>query len=310
MSLELSFVVVTDTFATIRDVVRAVRAQSISPAIELVIVCRSGAELELDPRETAGIGAVRVVEAEAIMPLSPARAAGVRAASCPLVFIGETHSYPAPDCLQALLAAHAGGDYAVVMPVIENGNPTKALSWALLMLTYRHWIDPAVRTEIETIATYNGCFRRQALVDLGERLAEMLDYGSGLDALLRDRGGRFLIEPAARLAHLNVATFRGWLPERFLTGRFWGTARSRGWSASRRLLYFLATPIAAVLIAGKPLRSVQWAYQKSRAPAGTLALILLSAMVTAAGEATGYLAGGGKAALQLAEYEVHRSRYI
>ncbi len=310
MTLALSYVVVTDTFETIRGVVRAVGAQTVSREIELVIVCRSETELALDRRATETIGAVRVLEVSEIMPISPARAVGIRATSAPLVFVGETHSYPAPDCMEALIAAHASDDYAVVTPVIENGNPRKAMSWAGLMLTYRHWIEPAARAEIDVIATYNACFRRSALVGFGDRLEAMLDYGSGLDVSLRADGGHLLIEPAARLKHLNVASFSGWLPERFLSGRFWGTARSRQWSPARRLLYTLAGPLLPFMIAGKPLRSPQWAYHRARVPAGTLALILLSAVVTAAGEVTGYVAGGGRSAIQLAEYEIHRSRYL
>jgi hypothetical protein len=105
VSLELSYVVVTDTLETILDVVRAVAAQTIRDRIELVIVCPSERDLELDTAEIRGIGAVRVVEVGAVVPLSPPRAAGILAASCPLVFVGETHSFPAPDCLEALLAA-------------------------------------------------------------------------------------------------------------------------------------------------------------------------------------------------------------
>lgn len=169
MTLRMSYVVVSDTFATIREVVRAVAGQTVRDAIELVIVCPSRAVLELDDGATAGIGAIRIVECGAVIPLSPARAAGIHACSCPLVFIGETHSYPAPDCLAALLAAHDSGDYAAVAPLIENANPVKALSWASLMLTYRHWLPPAQRGVIDTVSTYNSCFRRQALLDLAPR---------------------------------------------------------------------------------------------------------------------------------------------
>ncbi len=310
MSLQLSYVVVTDTFATIRDVVRAVRASSIAADVELVLVCPSERELGLDSAETTGIGALRVIEFGAVIPISPARAAGIRAATCAFVFVGETHSFPAEGCLEALLAAHRSGDYAAVMPVIMNANPEKALSWAGLMLTYRHWLEPAARAGIDVLSTYNACFRRDVLVRFGDRLTAMLDYGSGLDAELRASGGHFLLEPAARLLHLNIAALRGWLPERFLSGRFWGNARSRDWSTGRRLRYVLGAPLIPIMIAGRAIRSPQWAHHQHLMPRGTLALVILSAVATAAGELMAYVAGEGHTPIWLAEYELHRARYL
>ncbi len=310
MSLELSYVVVTDTFETIRGVIRALAAETVRDRIELVIACRSEQELCLDASLTSELGAVRIVEVESVIPLSPARAAAVHAASCPLVFIGETHSFPAPGCLEALLAAHASGDYAAVTPVVENANPDQALSWAGLMLTYRHWVEPVTRGEISELSTYNACFRRDLLLAFGDRLAPMLDYGSGLELDLRTAGGRFLIEPAARLAHLNVASLNGFLPERFLSGRFWGSARARRWSRARRLLYVAAAPVIPFLIAGKAVRSRQWAHHRRRMPRGTLGAVLACAVATAAGEVAGYLLGMGRTPVRLAEYELHRARYL
>jgi Glycosyl transferase family 2 len=310
VSLELSYVVVTDRFETIRDVVRAVAAQTISDSVELVIVCPSQRELAIDIAETAGIGQVLVVEFSPVVPLSSARNAGIRACSCPLVFVGETHSYPAPNCLAALLAAHRSGSYVVVSPVIENGNPVKALSWASLMLTYRHWLEPVERCEIGMVSTYNACFRRAALLEQGDDLARLLDYGSGLDVRLRASGGRFLIEPAARLAHLNIAAWRGWLPDRFLSGRFWASARSRDWPVSRKLLYFVAAPLLPAFIAGRALRSPQWAHHRARLPRGTLSLVVLGGIITAAGEAIGYVRGKGTSPARLAPYELHRTDYL
>jgi len=307
---ELSYVVATDTFETIRAVVRAVAEQTVRDRVELVIVCPSERELALDPAETETIGATTVVEAGTVVPLSRARALAIRRSSCPLVFIGETHSFPAPDCLELLMAAHSSGDYAVVIPMIENGNPEKALSWATLMLTYRHWIEPASRGEIDVVSTYNACFRRDVLLGFGDRLEAMLDYGSGLDVELRARGSRFLIEPAARLAHLNVAARNAWLPERFLAGRFWASTRSRRWPGARRAAYVLASPLIPFLIVGKAIRSPHWAHHRARMPRGTTGAVLRCAIATAAGEVTGYAVGGGRTPVRLAEYELHRTRYV
>jgi Glycosyl transferase family 2 len=309
VTLDVSYVIPTDTFDTIRDAVHAVARQTIADRVELVLVCPSSRELQLGDVAVRGIGAVRVVEVGSVGELSAPRAAGIRAASCPLVFIGESHSFPAPDCLDHLVAAHRSGDYAAVMPVIENANPEKAGSWATLMLTYRDWLEPAQRGEIRRISTYNACLRRDLLLAFGDRLDSMLDYGSGLDADLVARGGRLLIDPSARVAHLNVAG-RGLFGERYLSGRFWAVGRARRWSKTRRLVYIAGAPLLPVVIAGKALRSTQWAHHREQMPRGTLAAILVMAVAAAAGEVTGYIAGAGRAPGMLSEYELHRERYV
>jgi hypothetical protein len=310
MSLLVSYVVVTDTFATIRGVVRAVRASSIAGSVELIIVCPPAPAFGLEDAETDGIGAVRVIEVREIIPLSPARTEGIRAASCPLVFIGETHSFPQPGCLEALVAALENAEFAAATPVIENANPQKAFSWAGLMLTYRHWLAPATKGEIDMVSSYNACYRRDHLVALGDRLTAMMDYGSGLDRHLLKNSGRLFFEPTARLRHLNMAAFPAWMAERFLSGRFWGTTRSRHWSPARRLAYVLGAPLIPVLMAGRALQSPQWAHHRQQMPRGTLVALLLCALATAAGEVTAYIAGNGKTPIRLAEYELHRARYL
>jgi hypothetical protein len=307
---QVSYVLATDTFETVREVVRAVAGQTVKGAIELVLVCPSQHELGLEPEAVDGIGEVRVIEVGTLVPLSHPRAAGIHAASAPLVFVGETHSFPEPSCLETLLAAHREGHYAVVMPAIVNGNPERASSWANLMVTYRHWLAPAERGEVEEVSTYNGCFRRELLVAYGDRLPEMLEYGSGIDRELKAQGYGLLLEPAATLRHLNVARIGAWLPDRFLGAQIWGAARGRRWSLARRLAYALASPLIPLLLVARVLRSRQWADHRSSMPAGTLPGLVLSAVAIGIGEATGYLIGSRSAPSRVAKYELHRDRYI
>ena len=56
-------------------------------------------------KTVAGFAAFRVVEHDP-MQLPAARAAGVRAAGAPVVFVGETHTYPHERWAEALIAAH------------------------------------------------------------------------------------------------------------------------------------------------------------------------------------------------------------
>ena len=69
--------------------------------------------------------------------LPEARAAGVRAASAPIVFIGETHSYPQPGWAEALLTAFEG-PWAAVVPAIGNANPNGRSELGVVSVRLRH----------------------------------------------------------------------------------------------------------------------------------------------------------------------------
>ena len=89
----LAVVLATDCFATVAPVVSALRRQDERGRIELVLVAPPGGLADLDERNVAEFAAVRRVDVASIVDLAAARAAGVRAATAPLVFIGETHTY-------------------------------------------------------------------------------------------------------------------------------------------------------------------------------------------------------------------------
>lgn len=71
-----------------------------------------------------------------------ARAAGVRAATAPVVALAEDHAFPAPGWAEAFIERHGEG-WAAVGPVISNANPRSATSWANLLIEYAPWLEGA-----------------------------------------------------------------------------------------------------------------------------------------------------------------------
>ncbi len=134
-SARMSVILPTDVYETIRGVVRRLRQQTVRDQLEIVIVAPVGAPLGLDESELQGFAGVRIVRVEALQPIGAARAAGVRAARAPLVFIGETHSYAHPTCAEMLIEA-LSGPWAAVVPGFSNANPRGSLSWSLFLMDY------------------------------------------------------------------------------------------------------------------------------------------------------------------------------
>ena len=103
-ALRLSIVLATDTYETLRPVIRSLRRQIDREHLEIVIIALGESLGQINLAQLDGFGAVRVVAISTPLSLPRARAAGVRAASTPIVFVGETHCFPEPDMCSRLLA--------------------------------------------------------------------------------------------------------------------------------------------------------------------------------------------------------------
>src|SRR5262245_53619015 len=99
----LSVVLATDAYETIRPVLSALRRQASAPQIEPIIVLLGDGSTTVRLEDLSTFPHAKVVRS--VNDLPEARAAGVRVASAPIVFIGETHSYPQPGWAEALLTA-------------------------------------------------------------------------------------------------------------------------------------------------------------------------------------------------------------
>jgi hypothetical protein len=308
-ALALSVVLPTDTWDTIHPVVERLRRQTVASTIEVVLVVpESGAaSFARMPRE--GFGAVAVVTVEAILPLARARAAGVGAATAPLVFLGETHSYPQPTWAEAIVAAAAArDDIAVFVPVFGNANPNGALSWSAFLLDYGGWQDGHHGGEIDGVPIFNSVYRRRVLTEVADP-GLALGHGDAMALHLRAHGHRALIVPAARLDHVNIAQRRAWIRERLSTGRLLAANRASVWGWARRIAYAGAFPLIAAVLARRALPSA-YRHGGAAAPAGTVPAMLAAITLKAFGEALGYAGGGSPRVEESAdEFELHKLSY-
>ena len=101
----MSVILPTDTWETILPVIERLKERTPKDQIELVVVLPSAHSQQASTESLTHFAAVRIAKVDSVVPLGPARAAGVRAATAPLVFIGETHSYPRSGMMQALIDA-------------------------------------------------------------------------------------------------------------------------------------------------------------------------------------------------------------
>ena len=308
-SPRLSVILVTDRYATVRKMVECFGAQQRRDQVELVFVTPTAGEIPVGAGELQAFAAARVVEVDSVTRLPPARAAGVRAATAPLVYLAETHAFPQPGFVEAIIAAHEAGWNAVV-PAVGNANPADgAWSWSILLLDYGDRLATNPPGERTKLGPHNTAVERELLVQLNGDLATLLAPGSALADELRSRGARIGFRPDALIDHVNVARPLAWVGERFTGGVLLARARVGRWSLARRLLYAGGSPLIPVLWLSRTLRVVRWRDRRREVPRLTLPLMILGTVIWALGEFVGYLGAGGDAEVRMTEYEMNKLRY-
>jgi hypothetical protein len=304
----LSIIVPADRFADIAELAVCLRAQTVAGRIELVVPTTAPHEMAPDRPELRGLAGVVAVPVASVHPLPAARAAGVAAASAPVIFLGETHSLPEPDWAERLLAAHDTG-WRRVTPVLFNGNPDGALSWAAFLLDYGSRASFLPSSPLAWAPVHNASYPAEWLRSNADALERLLDgyrrYAEGREP---EEGAYRAAD--ARMGHLNVSRPLHWAHERYLAGRLAGAARSADWSALRRAAYIAAAPLIVALLLWREVPTLR------RAGLGSLPRLTVPAIVTSLalrviGEAAAHLRlrGAGRASIHMDAYEIGKRRF-
>jgi hypothetical protein len=306
----LSVVLVTDVYDTVRPVVLALQRQCIAHAIEPVIVMPALAHDGIRREELRGFADPQIVAVDGVDQLARARETGIRAASAPIVFLGETHTYAEAGWAKALLARFEE-PWTVVVPAVGNANPYTAASWAAYIFDYARWGPSRPDGEMSDPLVYNAAYRRAPLLAFDRNLPKALDPRQEVMwPLLWASGHRAVFVPAARILHLNVDRLDWLLQEKFSSGAVLGMHRARRWPYWRRFLYVLGSPLIPVVLLARLMRDARPSVPMKDLPAGTLAAVVLCSLARTLGEVVGYLGLDLQARdAHLTHMEIHKARY-
>jgi hypothetical protein len=305
----LSVVLATDAYDTIRPVLLALRQQRQAGRIEPVVVLPAAARDGIRRDELVGFAGTQIVVVDEVNPLAPARAAGVLAASAPIVFIGETHTYVQDGWADALLARF-DGPWTAVVPAIDNANPHTPASCAAYLFDYARWGPRRSAGEISDPLVHNTAYRRPALLALGAALPTALDHRQEMMwPLLWAAGHRALFAPDARIVHMNVDRVRWLIEEKFCSGVAFGLRRAARWTWRRRLAYVLASPLIPIVLLGRVVRDARPASPMPM-PARTVPALVLCAVAKTLGEVVSYLGIKLPASdRRVVDIEIHKAQY-
>jgi hypothetical protein len=305
----LSVIFTTDEYATIRRTMAALRQQTVPTELEVVIVTPDAAHLGIDAEDVRPFAATRVIDTGPLASLRTPKAAGIFAASAPLVVLAESHCFPEPGWAEALIDAHRQ-PWAAVGPAVGNANPNSMISWSNLLIDYGPWLAPHAGGPIDALPANNTSYKREILLDYGATLGALLDAETILHADLRAKGHRLYLEGRAVALHLNISRLSAWLPERFYAARVFASARAQAWSALRRLAYVAGGPLIPIVRFRRILADVQRAGLQPVLLPRVVPALAVGLLASAVGEVVGYLFGRGHGVERLTEYELHRERYL
>jgi hypothetical protein len=296
-----------DVYATIRTTVHHIRCQTISSELELVLVGPPGLRASIDTSETRGFTDCKVFEISPFNSIARAYAVGTLGASAPIVAFAEDHCFPDANWAEALVARHRG-PWAAVGPCLSNANPVNAISWADMLIAYAPWMEPAKEGETGHLPGHNSSYKREFLLNYGDRLADMLEAETVLHWDLRNRGFKLFLEPKAKSAHTNFAVLPVWIKVQFHCGRVFGADRARHWNFFKRSAYAAASPLIPAV---RLLRMAKDMRTKDSVPLllRSLHMVLFGLSIDAVGQCVGYARGPGRSPHEIAQFEFHRERY-
>ncbi|MGH7711424.1 MAG: glycosyltransferase, partial [Gemmatimonadaceae bacterium] len=295
-------------FGAIRKTLSHLAAQTALPTMEVVIVASSRAALQPDDAVLSLFAHSTIVEVGDFGSLGAANAAGVRAASAPIVVLAEDHCFPDPEWAEHLISAHQG-PWAAVGPGVRNANPSTLVSWADLFIGYGPWLEPVDRRDVDFLPGHNSSYKRMLLLAFGERLDDLLNVETVLHWELRARGHRLRLEPGARVAHTNFSLWSSWLPVSLYNGRNFAAERRKGMSLAARSLYVVAGPLIPIVRLARTARSARTPELRRRFVLSMPAM-LVGLTADAVGQMLGYAFGAGRSGGRLSHYECYRVRHV
>lgn len=296
-----------DNGARLKTTLDHLAAQTICSQIELVLISSQPDQLTLSAAQLRPFHSVRYASMRQDFTVAQGYAAGVEAATAPVVAFCEDHSYPQPGWGAALAAAY-GDKVAAVGAVIRNHNPDSLVSWADHFVCHGSWAEPSLSGERDSLPHHNSSYRRHLLLSFGARLTDLLTAERLLHALLRAQGYQVYLEAGAVTSHANFTSLRAWMIKQYYAGRSFAAQRCLGWERSRRWLYVAGGPLIPII----QLRRVwQEARRPGRYPANASRLvpaIFCGLAAHAAGEVLGYGWGLGTTDQKLTDYELRQTK--
>jgi len=276
-------------FDDLSRALHALEAERAMASLEVIVVDRLGNPLRQAVRER--FPWATIVPVEASLPIPPMRAAGIERANAPAVAIIEDHVIVRPGWARAMLAALSDST-PVVAGAIENGATSHLSDWAAFLCEYSHCLPPLPAGVAPWLPGNNTAYRRDVLT----RHLSLLRNGGWEDELhraIQAEGFPLTCVPHIVVDHRKHFSVGEYASQRFLYSRAYAGRRGGTGTALRRAALAARSLALPVVLFVRISRRVAARRSYRRKLASSLPLLALFAVVWAAGELVGYVAGAG-----------------
>jgi Glycosyl transferase family 2 len=265
-----------------------------APGVEVVVADATDGETRR--RLTEGWPAVKVLAFDEPQTIPELRAAGIFAASAPVVAVIEDHCRVTPRWAAATVGAHEDG-HSVVGGPIRNVATERARDWAAFFCEYSAFMEPLPEGETDGLTGMNVSYDREAIAAV-EDLLRQGRWETWLHARLRERGFGLYCAAEMVLEHDKDFGLGEFLSQRWHYSRSYAGMRNET-LGRRRFLYALGAPLLPPVLYWRMARSVFSRGRRRREFILSTPLIILYVFTWAAGETVGYTFGGGRSLLQV-----------
>ncbi len=239
---------------------------------------------------------VKLLSFDRPMAVPELRAAGIAEARAPYVAVIEDHCVVQPGWSAAVLRGHRAG-HPVVGGEIINVVTDRVRDWAAFYCEYSEHMDPLPAGPTPSLPGMNVSYDRDALASMAPLLAEGR-WETWLHPHLEREGFAFHVEEGMVLGHDKDFGFREFASQRWHYARSHAGIRNPELGA-RRLVYAAGSPLIVPLMLKRIVRNVRAKPRHQRRFAAATPLVLVYLVVWAAGEACGYVLGGGRSLLKV-----------
>ena len=299
-----------DLAGQLAESMRALRDQGPPEQIELVLVGDDGDAASARWRypELDAFGSWTCVSSGAAVTSGAVIAAGMRAATAPILSFCEDHVLPERGWVRSRLEAHAAGA-VVVGGVLRNANPDHAVSWATFLRAFGPFVAPVAGGRTVELPWHQCSYRREVL-PLGPELDDLLDNEGLLHADLAARGDVLVLEGSCVASHLNPSTRRALISSSWAGGRVWGAGRAAHtrWSTRARVRQCVLVPHTIARELRSRLVDLERVCPERRRQ--VTPALAVATVIHALGEAAGVLFGVGTAGEILADVELNRHAHL
>ncbi|HEU0304023.1 MAG TPA: glycosyltransferase family A protein [Gaiellaceae bacterium] len=265
-----------------------------APQAEVIVADSTGEETRRRLREGwPGVTLLTFAEQQTVPEL---RAAGIFAARAPRVALIEDHCLVTPGWAAAAVAAHEQG-YAAVGGPVRNVARSRLRDWAAFFCEYSRFMEPLAEGPTDDLTGMNVSYDRDAIVAVEDLLRDGR-WETWLHPRLRERGLGLYCAGGMVLEHDKDFGVGEFLSQRWHYSRSYAGMRSEA-LGRRRYLYAVGTPLLPPVLYWRMARNVFSRRRRRREFLLATPLILLDVTTWAAGEAVGYVLGGGRSLLKV-----------